>query len=370
MSRSASRVFAHRPLFALAALYGAAVVPLWSLAYGGLLPGWAPPANWHGHEMLFGFALAVVGGYLITQATWRSVAIAAAAWLVGRAAGAAGDLPAGLSALAALAYPLCLFALAGLPLLRAAKRWRNLVFAPILGAFVVAELVFQAGAAGLVADGARRGLAMAIAVVALLLFVMGGRVIAAASSGALQRGGAPHRDMAQGRVEAAGVACLATLALASLFHLDRLGALAAGAAGLLALARLWRWRPWLLWRSPEIAFLGLGYGWLAGGLLLLAPASALGAPGWADAIHGIAIGALGTLAATMMLRVAQQRARQAITLSGIRVAAIALVNGAALARLAAIWWEAARLPLIEIAAGMWSIGLFVVALDVWRRRPR
>lgn len=59
-----------------------------------------------------------------------------------------------------------------------------------------------------------------------------------------------------------------------------------------------------------------------------------------------------------------------IALSRIHAGAIALVNGAALARLAAIWWEAARLPLIEFAAGMWSVGLLVVALDVWRRRSR
>lgn len=363
-------VKAHRLLFPLAALYGAGVVPLWALAYAGYLPSWQPPAFWHGHEMLFGFALAVVGGYLLTQATRRGLIVAIGLWGLGRAAAALPELPMPIAVAAALAYPVCLFLLAGLPLLRAAKRWRNLVFAPILAAFVLAELVFQAGSAGEVGAGEMRGLALALGVVALLLFVMGGRVMAAACSGAWQRAGASHRDMAQGRVEAAGVASLALAAIAGLFGASLPAALAAVVAGTLAAARLLRWRPWALRQQREIALLGLGYGWLAAGLVLAALAALPASMAWADALHGLGAGALGTLAATMMMRVALQRARRPVILSAAGVTAVALVSLATAARLAVIWCEAWRLPLLELAAALWCGAFLIVFVELLRAQPR
>lgn len=366
-SRETRPLQAHRLLFVAAALQAAIIVPLWTLAYAGRL-GLPLPPLWHGHEMIFGFALAVVGGYLVTRASWPSILLAVALWAIGRVA-ALADWPAPLMLAASLAYPICLFVLAGLPLLRAAKRWRNLIFAPILGAFVLAELVFQAGAAGLIEDGRVRGLSFALHVVALLMFVMGGRVIAAAASGAQQRAGAAHRDMAQVRVEVAGVACLAVAALASLAGAPLASGIAAALGALAAARRLARWRLWLLRRQVDVALLGIGYAWLAVGLALLA-ATALAGLAWPDALHGIAAGAIGTLTATMMLRVALQRARQPIALAPPHVAAVLLVNLAAVARLAPLALAAWRLPLLEIAALSWCGGFLVVAVEVWRRPPR
>lgn len=369
MAGAAKPFPAHRPLFAIAAVHAAAVVPLWAAAYGGFAP-WQPPAFWHGHEMLFGFALALIGGYLVTRASGREVGVAIALWVAGRGAAALPELPAVVGAVAALSYPVCLFVLAGLPLLRAAKRWRNLVFAPILAAFVLAELVFQGGAAGLIAEGEQRGLAVALTVVALLLFVMGGRVIAAAGSGAMQRAGAPHRDMAQAPLEAAGVVSLAGAALCSLFGAPTLAAGAAAIAGALAALRLVGWRFWLLLRHGEIALLGLGYGWLAVGLPLFAlPSVADGGVAWGDAVHGVGVGALGTLAATMMMRVARQRARLPIVMSGPGLLAVALVNLAALARLAVIGCEEGRLTLVVLSAALWGAGFLIVCAEVLRTRP-
>ncbi|GIK99889.1 MAG: short-chain dehydrogenase [Alphaproteobacteria bacterium] len=365
---ASGQIFAHRPLFTLAALYGAAVVPLGTLGYAGRLPVWQMPSYWHGHEMLFGFALAVVGGYLLTRLGRIQLGIAVVLWLLGRAVAAIEGIPPALSIPAALAYPVCLFVLAGLPLLRAAKRWRNLVFAPLLGAFVLAELLFQAGAAGWVPDGEMRGLLFALSVVAMLLFLMGGRVTAAAASGAMQRAGAPHRDMAQGRVETAGVAGLAAMAVGLVVGLSWLTAIGAAAALICATARLLRWAPVAHWRRPELLALMLGYGWLAAGAALLL-ATAVGRAPVADALHGIAAGALGTLSAAMMTRVSLQRTRRPIALSAPTRAAILCVGLAALARLLVLAGEPQRLALLGTAAALWSAAFLIVAAEVWRARP-
>src|SRR4026209_2931935 len=57
-----------RPFFLLAALGAAIAVPVWLAAYvhGYVLPGALPAMVWHAHEMIYGYALAAVTGFLLT----------------------------------------------------------------------------------------------------------------------------------------------------------------------------------------------------------------------------------------------------------------------------------------------------------------
>ncbi|MGH8126528.1 MAG: NnrS family protein, partial [Rhodanobacteraceae bacterium] len=75
---------------------------------------------------------------------------------------------------------------------------------------------------------------------------------------------------------------------------------------LLALVRLIGWRGWQTWREPMLWVLHLGYSWLAIGLIVrgLALTGAYAMPE-IDTLHGITVGALGTLSLGMMVRVAQ-----------------------------------------------------------------
>jgi hypothetical protein len=86
-----------RPFFLLAAVFSLLSIPLWtgSQLYAWPLPAPQPvaPAAWHAHEMIFGYALAVVAGFLLTAVrnwtnlpTLRGSALAAACalWLAAR----------------------------------------------------------------------------------------------------------------------------------------------------------------------------------------------------------------------------------------------------------------------------------------------
>ena len=60
--------FGFRPFFLLGGLYAVLSIVAWLLTYQGVLElgGALPATYWHGHEMLFGFVMAAVAGFLLT----------------------------------------------------------------------------------------------------------------------------------------------------------------------------------------------------------------------------------------------------------------------------------------------------------------
>ncbi|GAA4253004.1 NnrS family protein [Azospirillum formosense] len=358
------RPWGHRLFFPAAALYGALSVPLWVAGYFGWLGiGWTPAL--HAHEMLMGYALAVVGGFLLTRPSGMALAVAFAAWLAGRLA-VLGGLPPEIAAPLALAYPVALFTIAGVPFLRAAKSGHNLLFGPVIGAFALAEtLVWWGG------DGGRTGALFALHLVGILMLVMGGRIIPSATAGELRKQGGALVERVQPRLEWAGVAgaVLAALTVAvgmTTGPLPWIGAAGAVLAGVTAWARLARWRTGAVLKRPDLWSLHLGYGWLGLGWLFLGVerlAPLTGGAGW----HVIGAGALGTLAASMMVRATLQREALPPDFSRPATAAIALVGLAAALRVAA----ASTAPdLLMPAAALAWMGAHLLVLWVLLRVPK
>ncbi|QCG90475.1 NnrS family protein [Azospirillum sp. TSH100] len=358
---------AHRLMYPAAALYAASAVPLWLARFGGLLPpGWSPAvrsAAVHAHEMTLGYALAVVGGFLMTRLSRPMLAVAVLSWLAGRLALLAG-LPPMLALPLCLAYPVFLFAVAGLPFLRTSRSGHNAVFGPLIGALLLAEALFWAGELGLMTNN---GQPVALLLIATLLLTMGGRVIPAATAGALRRQGITLSQRVQPRLEAIGIAGAALCLLSSATGLlPSLGAAGAAMAGAGALLRLARWKPHLLLRRPEIASLHLGYCCLGAGWLLTA-GTALSdlspAAGW----HLLGVGALGILASAMMIRTTLQREAEPDRFPPAATVAVALIALAAALRLAAVCWPS--MTLLTAAAVFWTLGQLLTAA-VLLTRPR
>jgi uncharacterized protein involved in response to NO len=364
-SRAAARPYpAFKLLFPAATVFAAVAVPVWVLAYAGLwpLPVLDLDSLGHGHEMVFGYALAVVGGFLFTRVTRAQAIIAFVAWLCGRVVFVFADTPASVATVASLAFPAFLFWLGGRPWLRAAKTADNAVFGLVVGAFFIAELLYQSGAADLVEDGQRRGLVLGVDLIALLLLAMGGRVIAAATSGAIQRKGGHIVGVAQPRAERAAVLALVAMTVLDLLAwLPEIAGALALLAGLVVFLRLIKWRFWTVLDVSDVACLHLGYAWLGIGLLVKAAAQILGEPAMPDAIHGIAIGALGTLTVVMMTRTTLQRGRRPLAMPPTTVAAVALISAAAVLRLLASFTDV-RLIALEASAALWTAGFLVFAL--------
>lgn len=352
----------HRAFFPLALLYAALVVPYWTAGYLGWLPtGWTPAV--HAHEMVMGYALAVVGGFLLTKPSAPALALAVGAWLLGRAAVVA-ELPAAVAVPATLAYPVLLFALGGWPFLRAAKSGHNAVFGPLVAAFAVAEGLYWA-----VGDGGRTGALFALHVVGLLLFAMGGRIIPAATAGEVRKQGGLLVDRVQPRTEwiglAGGIIAAASVASGLLPEAGAAGALVTGIA---AWSRLARWRTGAVLGRPDLWSLHLGYawlglGWIAAAVERLAPLP--GGAGW----HLLGAAALGTIAGAMMVRVALQREAWGPEFPPAATAAVVLISVAVACRVAAGWLTPD--VLLATAALTWMAAhglLFIVLRRILRRR--
>ena len=364
--RKPRQPFANAWFFPAAALYAALILPWSVLGLLGLLPvppGLATPYG-HAHELLFGFALAVVAGYLLGPQPLRVTVALLACWALARL----GWLfwpGSWLSTLGAAAFAAGLVWKVVPRFVGAAKKWRNQTVAPLLAGLGLASVL---GSLDPLTVQSPRVLHGALLLLACLLFFMGGRIIAPALAGHAQSQGWNLQARVQPRLEGLGLVLLGLALLAVLATLELLAGALLLAAGLLAGTRLLRWRPWRHLRRADLAVLLLGYAWLALGLLLFGAALLLGTLPLTVALHGITVGALGTLTLAVMARTRLlYRLRDANARPWIHPAA-GLLSLAALARILPVPLGADPQPWLLLSAACWSLAFLLLAVLLWHTR--
>lgn len=348
---------ADRVFFPLAALFALIMVPLWLAGRGALSP------VWHGHEMLFGYALAVVAGFLITRADTVTTVVLLVAWLAARLAVLAHGY---MAALAGLSFPVVLLIRAAPVLWRGAKRAENRIAPLVLGALLFLDACWWAGALRADSSLQQRALVAATDVFALLMLIIGGRALPAAMGGYLERQGIPRRDRIRSGYELPLALLMGTSALADLNGWTVLAGLLDVVAAALT---VWRARVWQLRYAcarPELCALALAYLWLVPALALKGVAPLGPMVPLADALHGFTVGALGSLTIVMMARTASLRARRPLAGFGVITVAVLLLTLAALLRLAATPAFAWRGSLLWISAGLWMLAFCVLLVRLLR----
>lgn len=365
-----------RPFYLAAAVFAALAIPLWvAIVLGRVSIAMAvPPVLWHAHEMLFGFAIAVIVGFLMTAGkawtgldTPRGAPLGAlvALWIAARCAALAA--PYAVYALLDFALLPLVAGIFARILLRAGNH-RNLPLAGILAGLATANLVFHLSVLGVIDVPPVRALYAALAMIVLIECVIAGRVIPAFTGSGLGL-----KITAQPRLGAAAIAATG-LGLA-LWVFAAPGWLAAPVlllAAALQLARESRWQPLATRRRPILWILHVAYAWIAIGLVLLAVAEL----GWISAsagIHALAVGATGGLIIAMITRTARGHTGRPLQASRAEVAAYALVLAAAAVRvllpLVAPQWLTAWLAL---AATAWAAAflIYLVIYTPWLTRAR
>ncbi|MCB1758901.1 MAG: NnrS family protein [Gammaproteobacteria bacterium] len=340
LSSDGPAVFAlgFRPLFSAAGISAVVLMLAWIPIWMGVftLPGYYGPVIWHSHEMLFGYAAAIIAGFLLTAVrNWTGVntphggplALLTALWLAGRLAPLSANwLPDWLVAMADLAF-LPTVALAIQPALWQGEQKINRIFVPILLTMALANLLVHLQALGYTAT-AMLGIDTMLYLVAFLVSLLAGRVMPFFTQAMVPGYQATRRSWLE-------QATLGGFALLLLLHLlSAPGALLAVAALLLAVTQALRVAGWHhpnVWRIPILWVLYSGMFWMVAGFTLLALAS-LGLVAANLAKHAIAVGAVGVLTLGMMARVSLGHTGRPIEPKRSIEAAFLLLNLAAFAR--------------------------------------
>ena len=366
-----------RPFYLLAGLFATLSVAVWMAQYAGWLGGRAIIAGplWHAHEMLFGYALAVIVGFLFTAGrnwanqptpTGATLAAIAALWLAARVllltpyalAAAAFDTAVALAAAIGIAVPF----------LRSGNR-RNYFFIALLLAMGLANLAFHLGMAGVLDLPVQRGLQVGLDLVLFIMVVMGGRVIPM-----FTMNGIP------------GVFCarlpwierLAPGSILALLAADVLGApeLIIGATAAVAAAahaaRLALWRPWRTLNTPLVWILHFAYAWIVLALALRALAAGDLVPAGL-AIHALTVGAIGSLTLGMMTRTSLGHTGRPLQARRAEVFCYATIQFAALLRVfLPLAFPSLYLQAIVGSGLLWSLAFGVFTISYWPilSRPR
>jgi len=367
-----------RPFFLAAGLYALLMMALWLLVLrGSLHVGSLSPLVWHGHEMLFGFAVAVIAGFLLTAAqNWTGIrtpsgpplAALFLLWLAGRLSFLIPGLPAGLVALIDLSFLPVLALTLAWPIIKA-KQLSNAPFPILLLALTVANALVHLDALGWTVGTAKTGLHLAAYVVVVIIVVMGGRVIPSFTDNKL-RTRARRWKTIEWLVPVATISAL----LAVLIAPDSLvTALFAAIAAGVHFTRLAGWYTIKLWSEPLLWILHLGYAWIALGFALLALSAAGIDAAAGSSLHAFTAGSIGALTLGMMARVSLGHTGRMLEPSPVMTWAFVAINLGALIRVVVpLFFPAAYSQGMTVAGLMWmaAFGLFAAIYTPMLLRSR
>jgi len=351
-----------RPFYLLAGAYAALSVPLWALQYFGVLPPVQP--LWHAHEMIFGYAFAVIAGFLLTAVrNWTGrttpsgapLAALAAVWIAARL-----SAPFSLAASSVVDF---LFAAGlawgiGRPIV--GSRNRNGFFIVLVLAIGAASMLFQLAA--------REALQVGLDLVLLVVAIMAGRVVPGFTNNAVPRAGARRVPS----LELAALASVVAILLLDLFQLQQAAAVLALLAAALHAIRLWLWAPLATRGRPILWILHLSYAWIVVHLAMRGLAE-WGLVPPVLATHALTVGAIGGITLGMMTRTARGHTGRLLIVGTAEVWAYGLVQAAAVVRaLLPLAWPSGYTTCVAASAALWALAfaVFTVAYFPVLSRPR
>jgi uncharacterized protein involved in response to NO len=365
-----------RPFFLMAAIYALVSIGIWGAIY---VYGWAAPAlpfsptYWHAHEMIFGYGMGVIAGFLLTAVrNWTQLNTAkgfqlagmATLWLAARLA--AWLIPGKILPMMVLdlMFDLWLVVVIFRPLLRA-KQHNQLGIASKLVLLTLANLVFYLGASGVLEQGIAWGLYSGLYFLLALVFSMARRVLPMF----IERGvGYPVKLKNRVWLDRSLIVVFVLFWFSD--SIWRNTEVTAALAGLLFAGhaiRLAGWHTRGIWKKPLLWVLYLGYGGATFGFLIKALIPFVFLMPFL-ALHAFALGGIAMITAGMMARISlghtgrniQQHSRLlAPAFIALAAAFVARVILPMIAPMQYTWW-------IGISQAAWLIAF---ALLVWVYAP-
>ncbi len=366
-----------RPFFLTSAVLAPVLLTLWLLHLTGKISvnAYYNATGWHAHEMLFGYTVAVIAGFLLTAAgNWTGIRIIsgprlALLWLVFLAGRIAPFIP-GISplviALVDLAFLPLVAVLLAIPIIRV-RQWSNIIFIPVLLLMMTANLLVHGSLLGWFDLGLQAGNRAMLYLVVLLIMIMGGRVIPFFT----ERGVQGVKTRSWKFIELLVPVSLLLFATTELFQLGKswIGITAIFAV-LVNTVRLYGWYDRRIWRVPLVWILQLAYAWFIIGFALKATIL-FELPQIVFAYHAFTVGGIGTMTIGMMARVTLGHTGRQMLLPAPMFWAFILIVLAAIARvIMPVFIPEAYMSLLKIAGSLWIASFLIflwVYLPMWWR---
>ncbi|MDH3527877.1 MAG: NnrS family protein [Gammaproteobacteria bacterium] len=301
-----------RPFFSGAVLYSFVAMLMWMAltVFGRQWPFAGPaPGVWHAHEMIYGYGMAVVAGFLLTAVkNWTGIQtlhrtpllLLFLLWLAGRVLVFFGEaIPLEVTALVDCLFTVLLVIAVSLPIVKL-KQWEQSGILSKLVLLFASNLLFYAGALGLVSGGVRAGLYSGIYLLIALIFAMGRRVMPFF----IEKGvGYEVRLKNRKWLDISSLVVFLVFWLGDILDPDSLlVALSAGGLFILHSIRLADWHTPGIWRKPLLWVLFIGYGSIIIGFALKLAVYIFGISPFL-ALHAFAVGGIGMTTLGMMARV-------------------------------------------------------------------
>ncbi len=331
-----------RTFFALSGLSALVLMVLWRAMYNGslILDNYYLNTYWHAHEMLLGYTMAVIAGFLLTAvrnwtgqatATGANLAGLALLWLYGRILPFYSELlPDELIALVDFSFlPVLAYSLVK-PIM-ASHYTRGYVFIALLLLASLGNGLIHLDILGYTDTSAWIGFQIVIGLVITIILVIAGRVFPFFTERGI-KGVLPVKSPLLDTLSVATALFVFILTILQItgFYLAFAACLAVMANSL----RVNNWFVFRIWYVPLLWVLYIGYAWIILGFVLTGLSAYQIIPSTL-ALHAFTMGGIGVITLGMMARVSLGHTGRALKVSKAMALAFALLNIGALIRVIA-----------------------------------
>lgn len=299
---------AFRSFFLGGALFTAIAMWVWWWNYPSPVMHFSgvAPMYWHAHEMVFGYALATVTGFLLTavmnwtradSASGSRLAVIFALW-VGARLGYLVDAPLLWVALLDMGFTIGLFLHFVIPIAKT-KQWKQMGLASKFLLLILANALYYAGAMGWSTNGMVWGVTLGLFLVLAINLTMMRRLIPFFTEKALRL---PEQANSKWLDISAIVGFFALMVAAAFFPTHWATAVIALPLAAIHGIRFWRWYHPGIWKVALLWPLHVSYAFMIFGMFVYGLVG-LGYYSESLAIHALAAGGIGLLCSSIMARI-------------------------------------------------------------------
>lgn len=359
-----------RAFFALAGLFALILITLWTSIFDSSLvtDNYYPSTYWHAHEMLFGYSIAVIAGFLLTAVkNWTGIqtvqgnklAALCLLWVYGRVVPFYSELlPDSLIALIDFSFLPLLAYFVAKPIIESGNL-KNLFFIALLLLMTIGNGLIHAEILGFTSS-AEQGFNVVVMIILMIILVIAGRVFPFFTERGIKGIVAIRNPV----IDIAAIASSGLVFILLVFNVSGLFlTIVAIAAVITNFIRVAGWYVQKIWYVPLLWVLYMGYAWIMVGFGFVALSSLSIVPS-SLATHAFTVGGIGVLTLGMMARVSLGHTGRAMKASNTIAIAFVLINLAALFRvlmpaIVADWYSSFLLISTYLWLAAFSLFVFI-----------